>query len=182
MLRSGKPPECGRSGNRDPVDDSGNLTVGSACVETDTAAVHITAHGLSNLVCLGTCLQRQIQNLQSFFVQLLYKGIVELTLALGSIGCLQLLGQLGAAADGNTETADGPQQELHIALHIAVVCLRHFGSAVDKGMVNRNTALIPLNGDGNGLLCILQICRTPHAKGNEGGIQLGGMLHLIFNS
>ena len=35
---------------------------------------------------------------------------------------------------------------------------------------------------GNGLLCILQIGFAPNAEGNKGGIQLGGMIHLIFNA
>ena len=107
---------------------------------------------------------------------------VELTLAADLVSCLQLLSQFGATADVDLEAADGPQQELHIALHIAVVGLSHFGSAVDESLVDRNLTIVTLNSDGDGLLCILQVSGAPHTEGDESGIQLGSVLHFVVNA
>ena len=164
------------------VNDSGDLPVRAACVKADPAAVHIAAHGLRHFVGSGTFLQRQIQNLQIPLIELIDKGVVEMALTLGSVSLLQALGQLAAAADGHTEAAGGPQQELHIALHIAVVGLGHFGGAMDEGSMNGDTALIPLHRNGHRLPGILQVCRTPDTKRNKGGVQLGRVFHLVRNS
>ena len=164
------------------IHNCGNLHVGTASIEADTATVHVTADGLSHLVALGACFQGQIQNLQITLIELVYKVKVEVTVTLGGICLLQTLSQLAAAADGNTEAAGGPQQELHIALNIAVVSFCHFGSTVDKGLMYRNTALVTLQSDSQGLGSALQVSGTPYTKRNKGGVQLGGMFHLIFDS
>ena len=142
----------------------------------------MSAHRLGDLVGGGAAFQRQIQNLQIPLIELVHKGEIEVTLALGGIGLLQPLSQLRAAADGDAEAAGGPQQELHIAFHVAVVRLRHCGGAVDEGSVNGNPALVPLQSDGDGLFRALQVGLPPDAEGNEAGVQLGWMLHLVFNA
>ena len=164
------------------VDDSGDLSIGAACIKTNAAAIHIPAHGLRLLVGGRAAFQRKVENLQLLLVHLLDEGVVKLTLTCGGVGLLELLCQLRAAADGNLEPADGPQQELHIPLHIAVVSIAHLGSAVDEGAVDGDAAPIPFHGDGNGLLRVLQVGFPPYAEGDKGFVQLGGMLHLIFNT
>ena len=161
------------------VDDSGDLPVGAAGVEADAAAVHMAAHGLSHLVGGRALLQRQIQNLQIPLVELIDEGKIKVALTLGGVGLLQPLRQLAAAADGHPEAAGGPQQELDITLHIAVVGLCHFGGAVNHGVVDGNPTLVPLQCDGQRLGSALQIRLAPDTKGNKGGIQLGCVLHFI---
>ena len=164
------------------VDDGGDLPVGAAGIKADAAAVHVAADGLRNLIGGGAGLQRQIQNFQIPLIELVHKVKVKLALTVSGIALLQPLGQLRAAADGNPEAAGGPQQELHIPLHIAVIRLRHFRRAMDKGVMDGDTVLVPLQSDGNGLRRILQISGPPDTKGDKLGVQLGGMLHLIFNA
>ena len=115
-------------------------------------------------------------------VNLMEEHAIKLALTLRGVGLLQALGKLRAAADIDAEAAGGPQQELHIALHIAIVCLSHLGRAVDEGMMDGDTLIVTLYSDGNGLLGILEISLTPHTEGNKGRIQLGSMFHLIINT
>ena len=74
------------------------------------------------------------------------------------------------------------QQEFDVPLQIPVVGLCHLGGAVDTGVVDGHPALIPLHGDGYWLLGVLQVGLPPDPEGDKGGIQLGGMLHLILNA
>ena len=164
------------------VDNGGYLPVRAAGVKADAAAVHIAAHRLGDLVGGGAGLQRQIKDFQLLLVELLHKAIVEFPLTAGLVSRLQFLRQLGAAADGDLKAADGPQQELHIPLHIPVVGFRHVGGAVDEGVVHGDPAPVTLHGDGDGLLRVLQVGLPPDAEGDKGGVQLGGMLHLVFNA
>ena len=164
------------------VDDSGNLPVGAACVKADAAALHVTAHGLGGLVGGGALGQGLVDDLQLPLVELEEEGVVEITLAALGVGSLQPCGQGGAAADGDPEAADGPQQELDVTLHIAVVGLGHFGGAVDEGLVDGNLALVALNGDGDGLLCAVEVSGAPDTEGDEALIQLRSVLHFIVNA
>ncbi len=105
-----------------------------------------------------------------------------MALAVGGIGLLQAPGNLGAAADAHPEAADGPEQEFHIPLHIPVIGLSHFRGAVDEGVLHGDAALVPLHGDGNGLLRALEVGGAPDPEGNKAGVQLGSMLHFIINA
>ncbi len=134
------------------------------------------------LVGLGAGIQGQIYDLQMLFVQLEEEVVVKGALAVFGVSVLQLLGDVRAAADGHPEATDGPQQELHIPLHIAVVRLCHFGGAVDEGAVDGDLALIPLNGDGKGLVRALEVCFGPYAEGDETGVEDGDVLHFVVNA
>ena len=164
------------------VDHGRDLPVGTAGVEADAAAVQIAADGLGHFIGGGAGVQGQVNDLQVALVELVEEGEFKVTFPLGVVGLFQPLGKRAAAADAHPETADGPQQELDIALHIAVVGLGHFRRAVDAGVVDGNAALVPLNGDGDGLLRVLQIGGAPHAEGDKLLIQLGRMLHVVFDA
>ena len=45
-----------------------------------------------------------------------------------------------------------------------------------------NTVLFTLDGDGDGLLCVLQIGSAPYTEGNKLRIQLGSVFHLVFDA
>ena len=160
------------------VNDSGDLPVGSAGVEADAAAVQMAAQGLGSLVGSGALIQRQRNDLQLLLIKLLEEVIVKSTLAIDRIGGLQFLGQLITAADIDLEATDGPQQELHIPLHIPVVSLSHFSGSVDLGVVNGNIALILFNSNGNGLSSTLQVALCPQAEGDKFRIQFRDILHV----
>ena len=159
-----------------------DLPVGTAGVEADAAAVQIAADGFGDLVGSGAIFQRQVNDLQIPLIELVEEGKVKMPLALGVVGLFQPLGKLAASADAHPEAADGPQQELNIALHVAVVGLGHFRRAMDAGVVDGNAALVPLNGDGDGLLRVLQIGGAPHAEGDKLRVQFGRMLHVVFDA
>ena len=105
-----------------------------------------------------------------------------MTLPLGVIGLFQPLGKRAAAADAHPEAADGPQQELDIALHVAVVGLGHFRRAVDLRLTDGDLALIALERDGQGLFRAPGIGLEPHAEGDKVRIELRHMLDGIFNA
>ena len=165
-----------------PVNDSGDLAVRAAGIKADAAAVHVAAHGLGGFVGCGAGVQRQVQNFQLPLVELVEERVVKVTRAIAPVSLLQLLGQLAAAADGNPEAAGGPEQELDIALHIAVVGLRHFGCAVDAGVVNGDAALVTLQSDSDGLFSPFQVSGAPDAEGDKCGVQPGSVLHGIFDA
>ena len=64
----------------------------------------------------------------------------------------------------------------------SVIRLRHVRRAMDAGVVDGNTALVPLNGNGDGLLRVLQIGGAPHAEGDKLRVQFGRMLHVVFDA
>ena len=101
---------------------------------------------------------------------------------MGGVGLPQPPGKLRAAADTHPEAAGGPEQEFYISLQIAIVGILHLRRAVDKRMVDGDTALVTLQSDGDGLLRVLQIGFPPDAKGDEAGVQLRGVLHWIVNA
>ena len=164
------------------VHHCGDLPVGAACVKADAAAVHVAAHGLRLFIGGGAAFQRQVQDFQVPLVELVHKGEVKVPLTFGGVGLLEPLRQLGAAADGHPEAAGGPEQELDVTFYIPIIGLGHIFRAVDEGVVDRYVALIPLNGDGNGLFCILQVGGAPDAEGNEFRVQLGGVFHIVGNA
>ena len=164
------------------VDHSGDLPVRATGIKADPAAVHVTADGLGALVGSGTLLQRQIQNLQRTLVELLNKIVVKGTLTCGGVGFLQLLSDGRRAADVDTETTDGPQQELHVPLHIAIIGIKHSLSAVNKGVAHRDQAVVPLHSDGNGLGSTLAVCICPNAEGDKLRIQGRNMFQFIVNA
>jgi hypothetical protein len=45
-----------------------------------------------------------------------------------------------------------------------------------------DTAVVTLNGDGHGVLCVLQIALHPYTEGDETGIQDGNVLHIKLNA
>ena len=161
------------------VDDSGDLTVGTAGIKADAAAVHVAADGTGGLVGSGAGAQGQIQDLQLALVELLEEVVIEEADTVSGVGLLQLLGDLGATADTDLKTADGPQQELDIAFHIAVVRISHFGSAVDIGVAHGNMTLVTLNSNGDGVLGALQISIGPNAEGDKIRVQRRNVLQII---
>ena len=164
------------------VDDSGNLPVRAAGIKADPAAVGVAADGTGGFVRSGAFAQGQIQNLQRTLVELLEEIKVESTLALRGVCSLKLFGDVAAAADIHFETADGPQQELHIAFHEAIVSGSHFCRAVDFRVADGDEAFVPLNSDGNILGGTLFVFVHPNTKGNEAGIQLGAVLQVKRNT
>ena len=117
-------------------------------------------------------------DLQRTLVELLEEVAVEGTLAIEGVSGLDALGDLGAAADGDLEAADGPQQELHVPLQIPVVGIEHFRGAVDLGVADGDLALVALHSDGHGLGGGLLVLVGPNAEGDEAGIQLRNVLHV----
>ena len=95
---------------------------------------------------------------------------------------MQPVGNGVVAADGHPETADRPQQELHIPLNIAVVGVRHFRRSVDAGAANRKVAIIALhrNGDRHGRPLAVGI--GPDPKGNKTRIQRGNIFMCVRNA
>ena len=164
------------------IDDGRDLPVGAACIKADAAAIQMTAHGEGGFIGLGTFVQGQVQDLKVLFVELVEEIAVEAPLAFGTVSGLQLFCDGRAAADIDPETADGPQQELYITLHKAVVCLFHFGSAVNVGVDNGDLTVVALNGDGYGLLGALQVAVYPHTEGNKAGIQLRDVIDIKINA
>ena len=161
------------------VDHSGDLAVGSTGIKADAAAIHMTTDGAGGLIGLGAGTQGQIQDLQLALIELLEEIIVEESDTLGGVGLLQLLSDLAAAADAHTEATDGPQQELDIALHIAIVSLSHLGGTVDEGVTDGNMALIPLHSDGEGLLSTLEVGIRPDTEGDKLRVKGRNMLQIV---
>ena len=164
------------------VNHSRNLPVGTAGIKANAAAVHMSTHRLSHFIGLRALLQGQAQNLQGCFIDLMEEGAVKMPRSVRGVVFLQPLSQIGAAAHGYPEAAGGPEQEFDIPLHIPVVGLSHFRGAVDAGVVDRDAALVPLNSDGDGLLGVLQVNFPPDTEGDEGGVQFGGVFHLVVNA
>ena len=142
----------------------------------------MTTQRLGVFIGGGATFQRQIPDFQIHLVKFMEEVEVKGTLAGGRVVPDHLLGDFRGTADGYPEAADGPQEELDHPLHIAVIGLSHVWRSMDKGVADGNLPLVPLHGDGDGLLCIFQVCVHPDAEGDKAGIQLGRVLGIVLNS
>ena len=164
------------------VDHSGNLPIGTAGVKANATAVQMAADGHGVLVGGRRFFVGQVDHFQIPLIELLYEVKVKGAFAVGLIGAAQLLRQLGAAADVDPEATDGVEQEFDDPLHIAVIGIAHFGSAVNSGVSDGDMSFVPFHGDGQRNGSTLLIVLHPDAEGNEAGVQNGGVLHVIMNA
>ena len=142
----------------------------------------MSADGDRGLVGLREALRRTVDDLKGHLVHVLHELHVESALALKRIGLLQALRKRGVAADPDAEAADGPEQELDVALDKAVIGLGQLGRPVDLGMADGDLPAVALKRDGQGLFRTLLVGVEPHAEGDEILVQHGQMFDRIVDS
>ena len=64
------------------VNDSGNLSVGAACVKTDSASFHMSADGNGGFICLRAVLNGTVDHFKRNLVNVLHKLDVKSTFPL----------------------------------------------------------------------------------------------------
>ena len=163
------------------VYDGGNLAVGAARVETDTAAVRMAAGFSGLLVRLREVCRVCDDDLKRPLVHVLHKTDVELALPARAVLVLHTLCNRVVAAQIYAPAADAPQKQLDHTLGIAVICLGKFRAA-QLHLADGYKAVFAFNGDFERAVCVRLIRTGPDAEGNKSRIQRGQVLDLILNA
>ena len=156
------------------VDDRGDLTVTSAGVEADAAAIQMTADGLGKALLLGHLVHPH--HLKGMLEHVTHVVEVEVPGAAGGIVLLHGVAHSLVAGQIHPEAALHPQQSLDDAVNIVDIRLPQLLRAVDTGAVNGHLAVGTFNGHIEGFFRVLQKRLIKAAQGNERGVQRGEML------
>ena len=157
------------------VDNGGDLPVGAAGVEADAAAAQVAAD-LPRAAAGGG----KVPLLHGFQREgtpeyRLHQRCVKGPGAVGPVYFRQAAGQVVTAADTDPPAAHAPQQQLYGALQkaqVGGVC-----HAPQAGIEHGHLPLLPLHGDADGAMGLLQISVPPRSKGQVGLVQGWAVLH-----
>ena len=120
-------------------------------------------------------------DLKGTLIDILHKTHIKFAHAAHAVCVLHPLGNRIIAAQVDSPTANAPQEHLHIALGIAVVCLCELRAAQLR-LKHGNKPVFALDCDFEGACRLFQIRFRPHAERNEIFVERGQILNGIFNA
>ena len=103
------------------LNNRGNLTVASACIKADAAAIKMATYGSSGFLVNGSLLKRNVNNLERSFVNAGHKVTVEIAVAAYRVVSLDLVSDNLGAGNDDLIAAAGPEQSLYKTLNKLVV-------------------------------------------------------------
>ena len=162
------------------VDDSGDLPVGAAGVKADAAPLQMPAHLLGGILGCGNLIHQN--DLKGALKNVGHVVEVEILLAPGGVGALQIVVSLFVSGHVNFEAALHPQDGLDQSVNIIMVGRRHFRRTVNKGTAGCHLAVRPLHRNGHGLFGSRQKSPVEFQDGNERRVELGGVLDRDLNA
>ena len=162
------------------VDDSTHLTVASARVKADAAAVEMTTDGRGGRLILRSILQRAGQNLKLLLIDALHKMYVEITQTAVGVSFFDLVADHFATGNDDLVAARHPQQGFGDTLHKAEVLLIVTDVIfVDTGLVCSGVALVSFDRDHDVLTVFFG--RLAHLAANNGQrLELGIQFSIDF--